>query len=91
MPASRIAAVSSELRSLFLEGMTPLERTAILAAATKRQFFANSVVTNQDHSANHLFLLTKGLTRYFVITKKAGSSSLNGLDRGMYLEVGLFC
>ena len=82
MPASGIAAVSLELRSLFLEGLTHLERKAILAAATKRQFFANSVVTNQSHPANHLFLLTKGLTRYFVITEEGRKILLKWLGPG---------
>jgi CRP/FNR family transcriptional regulator, nitrogen oxide reductase regulator len=70
MPASGIAAVSSGLRSLFLEGLAPLERKTILGAATQRRFPANSVTTNQGHPADHLFLLTKGLVRYFTITEK---------------------
>lgn len=82
MPASRVAAVSSELRSLFLEGLTPLERRTILAAATKRQFFANAVITNQGHPANHLFLLTRGLTRYFIITEEGRKLLLKWLGPG---------
>ena len=37
-----------------------------MAAATQRRFFTNSVITNQGHPADHLFLLTKGLLRYFL-------------------------
>jgi CRP-like cAMP-binding protein len=70
MPASRIAAVSLVLRSQLLDGLTPTDRKTILAAATPRRFFANSVITNQSHPADHLFLLTKGMVRYFFVTQE---------------------
>jgi len=68
MPGSGIASVSVEFRSHFLDGLTPADRKTILAAATQRRFLANSVITNQGHPANHLFLLRKGLARYFFVT-----------------------
>ena len=68
--ASEIAAVSLGQRSQFLDGLTPTDRNTILAAATRRRFFANSVITNQGHPADHLFLLTKGLVRFFFITEE---------------------
>jgi CRP-like cAMP-binding protein len=68
MAASGIAIVSSELRSHFLDGLAPSACKRILGAATQRRFRANSVVTNDGHPADHLFLLTKGLVRFFVIT-----------------------
>jgi len=70
MPASGIAIVSTELRSHFLDGLAPSARKRILGAATQRRFRANSVVTNHGHPADHLFLLTKGLVRYFFITEE---------------------
>lgn len=70
MPASGIAVVSSDLRSHFLDGLAPPVRKAILGAARQRRFHANSVITNQGDPADHLFLLTKGLARYFTITEK---------------------
>ncbi|MGB7463449.1 MAG: Crp/Fnr family transcriptional regulator, partial [Candidatus Acidiferrum sp.] len=57
-------------RSQFLDGLTPTDRNTILAAAARRRFFANSVITNQGHPADHLFLLTKGLVRYFFVTEE---------------------
>lgn len=69
MPASRIPAVSQGLTSQFLDGLTSTARKMILAAARPRRYFANSVVTNQGHPADHLFLLTKGLVRYFTVTE----------------------
>jgi len=82
MPALGIAFVASEPRSLFLEGLAPLERKTILAAATKREFCANSVVTNQGNPANHLFLLLTGLTRYFVVTEEGRKLLLKWLGPG---------
>ena len=70
MPASRVAAVSLGLRSQFLDGLTPADRKTILAAATQRRFFANSVITNQGHPADHLFLVMKGLVRFFFVTEE---------------------
>jgi CRP/FNR family transcriptional regulator, nitrogen oxide reductase regulator len=70
IPASGIAAVSLGLRSYFLDGLTPTDRKTVLAAATKRRYFAHSVITNQGHPADHLFLLTKGLARIFFITEE---------------------
>jgi CRP-like cAMP-binding protein len=69
MPASGIAAVPSDLRSHFFDGLAPPVRQTILGAATPRRFDARSVITNQGHPADHLFLLTKGLARYFTITE----------------------
>jgi len=69
MPASGLAIVSSELKSHFLDGLPPDAHKRILGAATPRRFRANSVVTNHGHPADHLFLLTKGLVRFFVITE----------------------
>jgi CRP/FNR family transcriptional regulator, nitrogen oxide reductase regulator len=70
MPASRIAAVSLSLRSQFLDGLILAHRKTILDAATQRRFFANSVITNQGHPADHLFLLTKGFARFFFVTEE---------------------
>ena len=70
MPALATAAVYSEPRSQFLDGLAPFERQAILGAATPRRIRAHSVITNQGHPADHLFMLTRGLTRYFVITEQ---------------------
>ena len=70
MPASRIAAVSPGWRSQFLDGLTRTDRDTILAAATRRRFFANSVITNQDHPADHLFMLAKGLVRFFFVAEE---------------------
>lgn len=82
MPASGIAIVSSHLRSQFLEGLTLPDRKAVLTAATRRQFAAHSVVTNQGHPADHLFLLTKGQARQFYVTEEGKKLLLQWLGPG---------
>jgi CRP/FNR family transcriptional regulator, nitrogen oxide reductase regulator len=70
MPASQTATVSLGFRSQLLDGLSRIDNKMILALATQRRFFANSVITNQGHPADHLFLLTKGMIRYFLVTEK---------------------
>jgi len=70
MPASGISAVSVDVRSQFLAGLTPAYRKTILEVATQRRFLANTVITNQDHPADHFYLLTKGLARFFFVTEE---------------------
>jgi CRP/FNR family transcriptional regulator, nitrogen oxide reductase regulator len=65
MASSRIAAVSVGWISTFFDGLAPPDRKKILAAAKPRRFAANSVITNQGHPADNLYLLTKGRARYF--------------------------
>jgi CRP/FNR family transcriptional regulator, nitrogen oxide reductase regulator len=70
MPSSGISVVSVDVRSQFLAELIPAHRKTILAAASQRRFLARSVITNQGHTADHLFLLTKGLARFFFITEE---------------------
>src|ERR1700751_5504646 len=70
MPGVAIATITSELKSQFLDGMAPSDLRTILSAATQRRFAADSVVTNQGHPADHLFLLTKGCARHFFVTEE---------------------
>ena len=75
-------ATISDLRSQFLNGLAQPDRKAILSAATQRRFAANSVVTNQGHPADHLFLLTKGCARHFFVTEEGKKLLLKWLVAG---------
>lgn len=77
-----IAAITSELRSQFLEGLAPPDRKTILSAATQLRFAANSVATNQGHPADRLFLLTKGSARHFFVTEEGKKLLLKWLGPG---------
>ena len=65
MASSRMAAVSVGWESNFFDGLAVQDRKQVLAGAKPRRFAANSVITNQGHPADSLFLLTKGRARYF--------------------------
>ena len=68
MNTSEIAELIADLKPRFLEGLSSTELRVVLSAAKHRRYLANSVVTNEGHPANHLFLLLKGRGRFFAIT-----------------------
>src|SRR5277367_1687653 len=82
MTAVTIASLSLDLRSRFLDGLAPAARKTILAAAAHRQFFAETVVTDQGHPAERLFLLTKGHARHFFVTADGKKLLLQWLGPG---------
>jgi CRP-like cAMP-binding protein len=53
----------------FFAGLTPAELESVLGAAKQIKAVANSVITNQDHPAEHLYLLLTGRARYFYVTE----------------------
>jgi CRP-like cAMP-binding protein len=73
---SEIAAVIARVKPRFLEGLAPEEVKIVLAAAKQRRYLANSVVINQGHPADYLFLLLAGRARYFFITPDARKTLL---------------
>ena len=82
MTPSDSAAAVRDLKPRFLEGLAPPEIKAVLAAAKLRRYLENSVVTNQDHPAEHLFLLVSGRARYFYITPDGQKTLLLWLPPG---------
>ena len=65
-----LTAVLRELKPRFLEGLTPAELKSVLAAAKQVRSVPDSVITNQDHPGEHLFLLLTGRARHFFVTEK---------------------
>lgn len=70
------------VRPRFLEGLAPAEVKTILSAAKQRHYLANSVISNQGHPAEHLFLLTSGRARYFYVTPDGRKAILLWLPPG---------
>ena len=85
MAAPGILSVCRRLHSRFLDGLAPTDLARILAAAKHRRYLANSVIANQDHPADHLFLLTRGRARYFLITPEGQKIILHWLIPGEIL------
>ena len=69
VPGTGILHAVRNLRPQFFEGLTPSELESVLAAAKQVRAMANTVITNQDHPAEHLCLLLSGRARYFVLTE----------------------
>ena len=82
MPATGIVAQPEGLKSRLFEGIPQHDLAIIRTAATERRFLANSVITNQGHPAEHLFLLTSGRARYFFLTEEGQKTLLLWLTVG---------
>ena len=82
MPASEIATQLWCPKSRFLEGFAPRDLDVICAAAKERRYLASSVITNQGHPAEDLFLLTSGRARHFFITQEGQKTLLLWLTPG---------
>ena len=82
MTPSEIAVAVRHLKPRFLEGLALAETRAILAAGKLRRYLANSVVTNQGHPAEYLFLLLSGRARYFFLTPDGEKTVLLWLPPG---------
>lgn len=70
------------INSHFLEGLTRHETHAVLAAATKRQFAAGTVICIQDTPATRLFMVAKGRARFFILTPDGRKILLLWLPEG---------
>jgi CRP-like cAMP-binding protein len=73
---------AARLKSRFLDGLVPRDLEVVLAAARQRHFRPNSVVVNQGHPADHLFLLTRGRARFFFNTREGKKIILLWLTPG---------
>src|SRR5215475_10235882 len=79
---SKPAVAAANVKSRFLDGLSPLDLKVIQATARQRHFTANSVVVNQGNPADHLFLLTKGRARFFFHTQEGKKVILLWLTPG---------
>jgi CRP/FNR family transcriptional regulator, nitrogen oxide reductase regulator len=68
MTSSQAAAILTVLRPTFLEGLNPVEVRSILAAARRRRFEANSVITSEGDPADRLFLMLDGGARFYTLS-----------------------
>ena len=66
---ARVPAILRDVKPPFLDGLTPPELNAVLAAAEHRRLQAKCAIINQDGPAEHLFLLLTGRARYFLLTE----------------------
>ena len=67
MAASAVVPIRN-IKPRFFAGLTQPEINTIISAAKQRRYLANSVVVNEGHPAEYLFLITSGRARYFYVT-----------------------
>ena len=82
MSASQPAAVGLHVKSRFLDGLAPRDLKIVLGEASQRHFRGKSVVANQGHPADHLFLLIQGRARFFFNTHEGNKIILFWLTPG---------
>jgi len=70
MTASEISARVIELAPDLLQGMAPDDLANVLQAATLRRYPARSIIANEGHRADEIFLIIQGRARTFTITPK---------------------
>ena len=70
MTASDIAARVMELAPELLQGLAPGDLANILQAGTLRRIPARSIIANEGHPADELFLILNGRARTFTVTPK---------------------
>jgi CRP-like cAMP-binding protein len=70
------------LNPRFLDGLDEPEVSMLVVAATNRRFHKHSVMTNQGHPADYLFLLISGRARHFYTTQDGKKVNLLWLPPG---------
>ena len=66
--SSHTVALLTGLNSRFLEGLSSIEVRAVMEAATKKRFAANSLVASEGDPAEHLFLMLDGGARHYTMS-----------------------
>ncbi len=70
MTNSEIVGRVNQLAPGFLEGLAKTDLAIVLGAATPRRFHARSLIANEGHRADKLYLMIEGLARTFSTTRE---------------------
>lgn len=69
MTTSELAAFVKRLAPPFLQDLSSSEIDVVLSSARQQRFLANSVITNQGHPANYVYMILTGAARSFFLTQ----------------------
>lgn len=69
MTATELAAFMKRLAPPFLQYLDTEQFDAVLGSARQHRFLAKSVITNQGHPANHIYMVLTGGARSFFLTQ----------------------
>lgn len=78
----RSSVPTADVESLFLKGLAPHERQAVIAKATRRRVLTNTVMSRQGGPSDRAFMLVKGRARFFFITPDGRKIILHWLVPG---------
>jgi CRP-like cAMP-binding protein len=82
MTGSQLAAVMTELKPRFLEGLNSMEASAILGVARRERFSANSLITGEGDAAEHLYIVLDGSARFFTLSPNGKKVVLHWIRAG---------
>jgi CRP/FNR family transcriptional regulator, nitrogen oxide reductase regulator len=82
MTPGEIAARVNELAPRFFEGIAPCDLAIVLGAAIPWRFQAHSLIANEGHCADKLFLMLEGRARTFTTTSKGEKIGLLWIPPG---------
>jgi CRP-like cAMP-binding protein len=82
MTRSQTAAILTGLKPRFLEGLTLVEAQAVLGAAVRKRFNANSVITSEGDPAAHLYLMLDNGARYCTISPQGRKTVIRWAPAG---------
>jgi CRP/FNR family transcriptional regulator, nitrogen oxide reductase regulator len=68
--------------SPFLAGLEKAELDAVLSSASRREFAARTVITDEGDAAKHFFLLISGRARYFFVSRTGRKVILHWIPPG---------
>src|ERR1700744_128559 len=69
MTATELAAFLKRLAPPFLQYLDAEQFNAVLGSARQQRFLAKSVITNQGHPANQIYMVLTGAARSFFLTQ----------------------
>jgi len=68
MTRAQAEAILISVKSRFLEGLGSGETSAIMAAASRKRYAADSVITSEGDLAKQVFLLLEGVARHYTVS-----------------------
>jgi CRP/FNR family transcriptional regulator, nitrogen oxide reductase regulator len=74
-----------------LDGLSDADIKSVLAEASKLRFRRHSVVINQAHPADRMYLLTQGRARFFVVTHDGRKIILHWIIPGEVFGLAAIC
>src|SRR5271170_4190137 len=83
-------AILNSLKSRFLEGLVSGETSAIIAAASRKRYSADSVITSEGDPAKQVFLLLEGAARHYTVSPQGEKIVVRWVSPGEVFGMAAF-